>query len=50
MQLLRNVTLESGGLEIAQEASGVLQSEGKWFILWAGVWIVALAVLLPALI
>jgi hypothetical protein len=50
MQLLRKVTLEAGGVEIAQEVSGGLQDEGKWFILWAGVWIIALAVLLPALI
>ncbi|HEU5413102.1 MAG TPA: hypothetical protein VFW31_05065 [Candidatus Angelobacter sp.] len=49
MQLLRRVTLEAGSAEIAQEVSGGLQDEGKWFILWAGVWIIALAVLLPAL-
>ncbi|HKT50806.1 MAG TPA: hypothetical protein VJV96_10930 [Candidatus Angelobacter sp.] len=50
MQLLPKATLEAGGLEIAQETSGAFQSEGKWFILWAGVWIIALAALLPALI
>lgn len=50
MQLLRRGTLEAGSLEIAQETAGALQDEGKWFILWAGVWIIALAVLLPALI
>ena len=50
MQLLQKVTLDAGSLEIAQETPGALQNEGKWFILWAGVWIIALAVLLPALI
>jgi hypothetical protein len=24
--------------------------EGKWFLVWVGVWIIALAALLPALI
>lgn len=27
-----------------------MQDDGKWFLVWVGVWLIALAFLLPALI
>lgn len=37
---------------IATSGSGheLSSDEGKWFLVWVGVWVVALAALLPALI
>ena len=50
MQLLNGVRSETGVLDMAEEQRASFQYEAKWFVVWAGVWIAALAVLLPALI
>jgi hypothetical protein len=50
MQVPSKATVETAGLEVTDEACGALADEGKGFILWASVWIIALAILLPALI
>jgi hypothetical protein len=50
MQLLSGVRIETGVLDMAEEQRASFQNEAKWFVVWAGVWIAALAVLLPALI
>lgn len=42
--------IESATFELTGEYSAASQHEAKWFMVWAGVWIIALAVLLPALI
>lgn len=41
-----------GEMAIATSGSGheFSRDEGKWFLVWVGVWVVALAALLPALI
>lgn len=49
MQVSRNQTIEIGTMDARAEGT-LTQDEGKWFILWACLWIAALAVLLPALI
>lgn len=50
MQLLSKATIEAKSFEVAQEQCMAPQNEAKWLVLWGGVWIVALAILLPALI
>jgi hypothetical protein len=50
MQVLSKLTVEAAGFEVTEERCAALPNEAKWFMVWAGVWIVALAVLLPALI
>ena len=50
MQLLSGVRSETGALDMAEEQRASFQNEAKWFVVWAGIWIAALALLLPALI
>lgn len=50
MKVLSKARFETAGFEVTDDASGPLADEGKWFIVWAGAWILALAMLLPALI
>lgn len=50
MQLLSKMTVEAGSFEVAQERCMEPQNEAKWFVVWAGLWIAALAILLPALV
>jgi len=50
MQVSGNQNIEISTLDAAVPESALTQDEAKWFLVWACVWIAALAVLLPALI
>jgi hypothetical protein len=50
MQLQSKATIRAQSFEVAQEQCASLQNEAKWLVVWAGLWIVALAILLPALL
>lgn len=50
MQVLGDGAAEAGVCKLNQEECMFSGDEVKWFVLWAGVWIVALALLFPALI
>lgn len=50
MQVLGNNAGEAGLCKLGQEEYVLSGNEVKWFVLWACVWIFALALLLPALV
>jgi len=50
MQLSGNQTVEINTLDPGVSEGALAQDEAKWFVIWACLWIVALALLLPALI
>jgi len=50
MQVLGNGAGEAGICNLDQEKSMLSGGEVKWFVLWGCLWILALALLFPALI
>ena len=50
MQASGNQRSEITTMDAAVAEGTLTQDEAKWFVLWACLWIAALAVLLPALI
>ena len=50
MQVLGNGAADAGICNLDQEEHMLSGDEVKWFVLWACVWILALALLFPALI
>jgi len=50
MQVSGNQTVEISTLDAAVPEGALTQDEAKWFVIWACLWIAALAILLPALI
>ncbi|MGE5324556.1 MAG: hypothetical protein ACM3SW_16940 [Actinomycetota bacterium] len=50
MQVLGNGAGEAGVCKLDEEQYMFSAGEAKWFVLWACVWILALALLFPALI
>lgn len=50
MQVLGDGAGEAGVCKLDQQEYSLSGDEVKWFVLWACVWILALALLFPALI
>jgi hypothetical protein len=50
MQVSRDTAIEAAICQFKNREHAVRDEEAMWFLLWMGVWVVALAVLLPSLI
>ncbi|HWG50639.1 MAG TPA: hypothetical protein VN669_13150 [Candidatus Acidoferrales bacterium] len=50
MQVPRDTAIEAAICQFNNREHAVRDDEAMWFLLWMGVWVVALAVLLPSLI
>ena len=50
MQVSRDIAIEAAICQLNTQEHAVRHDEAIWFLVWMGVWVVALVALLPCLI